>query len=107
MVVGKRFELIYDREVRRHLAKIERRYHSLIRREIESSLTYEPETETRNRKPLSRPSVFGTAWELRFGPDNCFRVFYRADLESREVYVLAIGVKQGSRLFIGGKEFQL
>ena len=107
MATRRRFELIYDREVRRHLSKIERKYHSLIRREIERSLTYEPEIETKNRKPLSRPSVLGTAWELRFGPDNCFRVFYRTDNEASEVYVLAIGVKSGNRLFIGGKEFQL
>ena len=107
MAPRERFELIYDRQVSRHLAKIERKHHSLIRREIKASLTYGPEVETRNRKPLSRPSVFGTAWELRFGPDNCFRVFYRSDPELREVYVLAIGVKHGSRLFVGGKEFDL
>jgi mRNA-degrading endonuclease RelE of RelBE toxin-antitoxin system len=103
----RRFKLIYDPQATRHLSQIERKHHSLIRREIKTSLTYEPETETRNRKPLSRPSALGTAWELRFGPDNCFRVFYRTDLEQEEVYVLAIGVKQGNRLFVGGKEFQL
>jgi hypothetical protein len=30
----------------------------------------ECERETRNRKPLSRPSNVGAAWELRCGPDN-------------------------------------
>ena len=107
MSLRKPFELIYDAEVRKHIAKIERKYHSLIRRTIEKMLTYYPETETRNRKPLLRPSAFGTAWELRFGADNRFRVFYRTNRENRQVYILAIGVKVKNRLFVGGEEFEL
>jgi hypothetical protein len=103
----KRYTLLYDRQVAWHLSGIERRYHSLIRRKIEVSLRYEPEAETRNRKPLSRPSMLGTSWELRFGPQNSFRVFYRTDHASREVYVLGIGVKKGNRLFLGTEEFEL
>ena len=101
------FALIYDPEVALHLKTIDRKYYSLIQRTIEKQLSYEPETETRNRKPLSRPSVFGTAWELRFGPDNRFRVFYRPAQSSREVHILAIGIKIGNRLFIGEEEFDL
>ena len=101
------FALIYDPEVARHLKAVDRKYYSLIQRTIEKQLSYDPETETRNRKPLRRPSVFGTAWELRFGPDNRFRVFYRTDQPSREVHILAIGIKAGNRLFIGGEEFEL
>ena len=107
MPAKKRYELIYDTKVRGHLAKIDRKYHSLIQRHIEGCVAYNPESETRNRKPLSRPSVLGSAWELRFGPRNSFRVFYRTNPNEREVYVLAIGVKRGNRLFIGGKEFEL
>jgi mRNA-degrading endonuclease RelE of RelBE toxin-antitoxin system len=103
----RRYKLIYDVEVHRHLSAIDRKYHSLIRREMEESLTYEPETETRNRKPLLRPSIFGTSWELRFGPSNSFRIFYRADREARVVYILAIGIKKRDRLFIGKEEFGL
>jgi hypothetical protein len=47
------------------------------------------------------------AWELRFGPDNRFRVFYRVQGEALRVDVLAIGEKRGNRLFIGGEEFEL
>lgn len=103
----RRFELIYDPEVRQHLAAIERQYHSLIRRTIEEQLSHEPEVETRNRQPLLRPSAFGTAWELRFGPDNRFRDFYRTDAHARQVLILAIGVKVGARLAIAGEEFDL
>jgi mRNA-degrading endonuclease RelE of RelBE toxin-antitoxin system len=101
------YALIYDIKVRRHLARIEPKYHSLIREKIEEFLTREPDKETRNRKPLSRPSVLSTAWELRCGPDNRFRVYYRVNRELRQVYILAIGVKERSRVFIGGEEFEL
>ncbi len=107
MACRKRYNLVYDPDARWHLSTIDRRHHSLIRGEIKGLLTYDPETETRTRKPLSRPSVLGTAWELRFGPNNSLRVFYRTDRESREVNILAIGVKKGNRLFIGKEEFAL
>ena len=101
------FELVYDSQVARHLAAIERRHYRLIKKTIVEQLRFEPEREARNRKPLLRPSSFGTAWELRFGPQNRFRVFYRVDAPAREVHILAIGVKAGNRLHIGGEEFEL
>jgi len=101
------FEIVYDPGVRKHLNAVEREYHPLIRRAIEGQLRYEPETETRNRKPLSREVEFDADWELRFGPDNCFRVFYAVDIDRHEVQVLAVGVKQGSRLLIAGEEIEL
>jgi hypothetical protein len=61
--------------------------------------------ETRNRKPLKRPTAFGADWELRLGPDNRFRVFYQVDREGHGVRVLAVGVKDRNRLLIGGEEF--
>lgn len=103
----KPFEIIYDPDVAKHLAPIERKHYSLIRDTIQQQLRYEPMAETRNRKPLQRPSVFGTAWELRFGPQNRFRVFYQVDPLEHEVCILAIGVKVGNRLFIGKEEFEL
>jgi mRNA-degrading endonuclease RelE of RelBE toxin-antitoxin system len=99
------FALVYADAVRQHLQTIETKHHSLIQSEIEGQLRFEPEVETRNRKPLQRPISFGAQWELRLGPDNRFRVFYQVDLESREVRVLAVGVKDRARLLIGGKEF--
>ncbi|MGH7595438.1 MAG: addiction module toxin RelE [bacterium] len=101
------FELVYDPEVAQHITSIDRKYHSLIRRAIQEQLSYEPEVETRNRKPLTRPTVFGTAWELRFGPENRLRVFYRTAAKVHEVRILAVGVKYGNRLFIAGEEFIL
>jgi mRNA-degrading endonuclease RelE of RelBE toxin-antitoxin system len=101
------FELIYDPEVQGHLGAIESKHHSLIREAIEEQLRFEPETASRNRKQLERPIDLGARWELRFGPDNRFRVFYRVDGEQRQVRILAIAVKERNRLFIGGEEVQL
>ena len=107
MTSKRSFKLIYDSHVTQHLCSIERKYHSLIRRTIEEQLRYEPDARTRNRKPLLRTSEFGVAWELRCGPDNRFRVFYRIVPDRFEVYILAIGVKKGNQLFIGGEEYVL
>jgi hypothetical protein len=101
------YTLLYTADVVSHFDAIPRRQHSLIRRHIEVQLRYEPGTETRNRKPLLRPSVLGEAWELRCGQQNRFRVFYRVDRVRRRVYVVAVGLKVGSRLFVGREEFVL
>ena len=101
-----RFELIYPPTIKAHLIAIEPRYYSLIRKSIEQQLLFEPDVETTNRKPLKRPVALGAKWELRFGPDNRFRVFYRVNYEGRQVVILAIGEKKGNRLFIGGEEVE-
>ena len=100
------FAIRYDPAVRGHLAFIERNHHSFIRAAIKEQLSHEPGVTTRSRKPLRRSNrlVLERAWELRCGPDNRFRVFYRLDEEAREVLVVAIGIKEGSRLFVGGEE---
>ena len=99
-----RYEIIYPPIIKGHLKTIDVKVYSLIRESLEILLRYEPDVETRNRKPLKRPAISGAKWEIRFGPDNCFRVFYRVDHDHREVMILAIGEKIGSRLFIGGEE---
>jgi mRNA-degrading endonuclease RelE of RelBE toxin-antitoxin system len=101
------YSLVFDPQVQDHLRSIEAKHHSLIRETIEEQLEFEPETETRNRKPLQRTVDFGATWELRFGPNNRFRVFYTVDSLRHEVQVLAIGVKERNRLTIGGEEIKL
>ena len=59
------------------------------------------------KKPLKRPVELGVEWEIRFGPDNRFRVFYEVDRENRQIYVLALGVKKENRLFLGKEEIPL
>jgi mRNA-degrading endonuclease RelE of RelBE toxin-antitoxin system len=107
MMSKQSFELVYAPEVKEHLRVIERKYHGLIRQEIEQQLQFEPDVETRNRKPLKRPVTFEAEWEIRFGPNNRFRVFYEINQEQEEVHILAIGVKKRNRLYIGGEEVEL
>lgn len=83
----------------RHLRK---RDSTTIFDEIERQLTYQPDVETRNRKPL-RAHPLGE-WELRVGK---FRVFYDIDAGNKTVLVKAVGVKIGNKLLIRGKEFSL
>jgi hypothetical protein len=89
------------------LRTIEARYYSLIRNAVNQQLSFEPTMETRTRKPLKRPVVFMATWEIRFGPQNHFRVYYDVDFEQRLVSILAIGREQGSRVVIGEQEIQL
>ena len=99
------FTLSFAPQAVEHLDRIESKYHGLLRRTIKEQLTHTPTEETRNRKPLDQPAPFQASWELRCGPDNRFRVFYDVDSASQAVQVLAIGVKDRSRLLIGGEEY--
>lgn len=98
------FAVAYVAQVEDHLRAIDAKYHTLIRQRIESQLAFDPDHATRNRKPLKPPSVFGATWELRCGPQNRFRVLYDIDADNHIVHVLAIGVKERDRLFVGGEE---
>ena len=106
MASSKRFEIIYPPITKQHLKAIEPKFYSLIRKALETSLQYQPDVETTNRKPLKGTIVFGAKWELRFGVRNCFRVFYRIDYDNKQVILLAIGQKEGNHLFIGGEEME-
>lgn len=92
------FRLVYAPVVKEHIQAIERKYYSLIRTTIEDQLRFEPTVETRNRKPLKQSLIVGGDWEVRFGPNNRFRVFYEVDEGVREVHILAIAVKERDRL---------
>ena len=98
------FSLIYAPQVWRQLRFIDRQFHPWIRRAIEQQLQHQPDVETRNRKPLTRPVEFEADWEIRFGPANRFRVFYRIVPDRHEVHILAVGIKEGNRLLLGGLE---
>jgi mRNA-degrading endonuclease RelE of RelBE toxin-antitoxin system len=101
-----RYQIGFAPETVDHLDAIDRKYHRLIGKTLDAQLVYSPERETRNRKPIEQPAPFDATWELRFGPGNCFRVFYEVDNDTRTVWILAIGVKERSRLFVGGQEFE-
>ena len=102
----RRYTIIFAPETLAHLDVIERKGQRLIRQAIEKQLSFLPEQVTRNRRPLEQPAPFGATWELRFGPDNRFRVFYEVAANTRVINILAIGVKKRNKLVIGGEEFE-
>ena len=100
---GEAFSLIYADQVKGHLRAIDRQFYSLIRRTIEAELRYQPDVETRNRKPM-RPNPLAP-WELRIGE---LRVYYEIEEDPGWVVtIVAVGVKDRNRVLIGGKEFEL
>ena len=102
-----RFAVIFDVLALDHMEAIERKHHALIRRTLAEQLTFDPDTPTKNRKPLVRETVIGAAWEVRCGPGNRFRIFYDVDRDRRMVVVLAIARKAGNPLFVGKEKFDL
>jgi mRNA-degrading endonuclease RelE of RelBE toxin-antitoxin system len=105
-MVRPEFRIEFAPEVLRHLQTIPRQQHNLLRTEIHDQLRFTPLVQTRNRKPLELPAPFAATWELRCGPRNRFRVFYTVDKEANTVNILAIGVKEGNRLYIGREEYR-
>jgi mRNA-degrading endonuclease RelE of RelBE toxin-antitoxin system len=101
-----RFALTFAPEVLDHLDAIEPKYHGLIRKTIDERLRDTPGQPTRNRKLLEQPAPYEATWELRFGPGNRFRVFYDVVTDQQVVWILAIGVKDGNRLLVGGEEIK-
>ncbi len=105
MTPRKNYTLIFAPEALGHLQAIDRKYYSLIRQNIQEQLSFTPEVMTQNRKRLEQPAPSGATYELRFGPNNRFRVFYEINEKKQRVQVLAIGVKVRNRLMIGGEEY--
>jgi len=101
-----KFDVLFSPDVVDHLDAIDVKYHSGLKRIIDEQLGHTPDKETRNRKPLRRPAPFDVSWELRCGPQNSFRVFYKIDFDQRIVGIVAIGVKDRNKLFFGSEEFK-
>jgi mRNA-degrading endonuclease RelE of RelBE toxin-antitoxin system len=73
-----------------------------IRDAIVDQLTSQPTVETRNRKRLRENPL--ARWEIRVGK---YRVFYDVAEEENLVRIIAIGYKEGSKLFILDEEYEL
>jgi|KBSSwiStaDraftv2_1062776.scaffolds.fasta_scaffold455571_3 mRNA-degrading endonuclease RelE of RelBE toxin-antitoxin system len=96
------FEIRLTQEAIEDLRSLRNYDQQQIVAEIGSQLGHEAVQPTRNRKRL-RPNKLAE-WELRVGD---FRVFYDADMASSIVKIVAVGHKQGNRLFIRGQEYEL
>jgi hypothetical protein len=104
VVRGAGFEIEVTRDALDHIRILARKDRRLVFETVRSKLAAEPAVETRNRKRLHLPAPFGAHWELRFGPQNRLRAFYTLDLEKRAVVVVAVGVKDRTKLRIGREE---
>ena len=70
---------------------------------VERRLLHEPTVETKNRKPM-RPNPVAP-WELRLGT---LRVYYDVEEQPEQrVIIVAVGVKEGNRVRIGGEVIEL
>lgn len=90
------------RDALEHVRALPKKHHQLILRVLRSDLAGDPTTETHNLKRLTLPAPFAAHFELRFGPQNCFRAFFQIDGDT--VLVVAVGVKERERLRIGKLE---
>ena len=97
------YRIVYAEEIRDHLYSLTARQRAILFDSIEEQLTYEPTTETRNRKEMLPNSL--AAWELRIGD---LRVYYDvAEDPEPEVDIVAIGIKQRNRVYIAGELYDL
>jgi mRNA-degrading endonuclease RelE of RelBE toxin-antitoxin system len=99
----RRFAIEVTREAERHLEWLSARDRATVFDTLDRRLAGEPTIENRNRKRL-RPNPLAP-WELRIGH---LRVYFDVEEEPRRVVTIqAVGIKDRSRLLIGGEEVQL
>ena len=97
------YRIDYSPETDEHLRALTARQRSKVFDTVDEQLAHEPAVETKNRKPM-RPNPLAP-WELRIGD---LRVYYdMVDEPERVVTILAVGVKKGNRVRIGGQEIEL
>ena len=97
------YRIEYDPAAEDHLARLGARDEATVLDVVVRQLSHQPASPTRNRKRM-RPNAFAP-WELRIGT---LRVYYEvAEEPEKLVTVRAVGVKDRSRLTIGGEEIDL
>lgn len=94
------YEIEFSADAERHLEEMTARERRNVLDAIETQLTWEPGTASRNRRFLRANPL--AAWELRIGE---WRVFY--NIEAERVIVVGVGRKEHNTLFLDGKEYAL
>ena len=97
-----KYDICFSEDARLHLRQMSARERQIVLAGILRNLEDEPTKESRNLKVL-RPNPLAK-FELRIG---ILRIFFEINVEESEVTILALGRKEGNRLFIGGKEVKL
>jgi mRNA-degrading endonuclease RelE of RelBE toxin-antitoxin system len=98
------YKIEFAESVKTQFKALTARQRVIILDAIERQLIHEPLKETRNRKAL-RPNPLAP-WELRVAD---LRVFYEPEIvESvKKIKILAVGRKEGNKLFIGEEVVEL
>jgi mRNA-degrading endonuclease RelE of RelBE toxin-antitoxin system len=96
------YRIEYSPEASNHFAFVTARQQSIVFDGVDEQLSYEPTVETRNRKRM-RPNPLAS-WELRIGD---LRVYYDVADNPPTVMILAIGIKRGNCVYIGGEGVDL
>jgi mRNA-degrading endonuclease RelE of RelBE toxin-antitoxin system len=98
------YKIEFAESVKKQFKAFTARQRVIILDAIERQLIHEPLKETRNRKAL-RPNPLAP-WELRVGD---LRVFYEPEIveTAKKIRILAVGRKEGNKLFIGEEVVEL
>lgn len=97
------YGIVYSARAEEHLKALAAAQRAAVLEQIGRQLAYEPAAPARNRK-MMRTNPVATR-ELRIGG---LRVYYDVEEEPRRrVEIVAIGIKLGSRVRIGGEEMTL
>lgn len=96
------YEIIYTQSAMSDLEWFSKNEQNQILDGIDKNLKYQPNHQTRNRKPMrSNPYA---EWELKIGN---FRVLYNIESEVYIVEIQKIGQKRGNTFFFRGQGEQL
>jgi mRNA-degrading endonuclease RelE of RelBE toxin-antitoxin system len=98
-----KYRIEYSPDTEEHFRFLTKRQQVTVLDTVEKQLEYQPDIETRNRKPM-RPNPLAP-WELRIGN---LRVYY--DIENkpeRVVYIHAVGIKERNNVRIGKEVIKL
>lgn len=91
------YRIEYSPETEKHFRALTKRQQMVVLETVEKKLQYQPDVETKNRKPM-RPNPIAP-WELRI-VDR--RVYYDFENEPDPVvYVRAVGIKERNKVRIG------
>jgi mRNA-degrading endonuclease RelE of RelBE toxin-antitoxin system len=94
-----KFRIEYSPETEGHFKYLSRTQQITVLDEVDKQLQFQPDIETRNRKPM-RPNPVAP-WELRIGD---LRVYYDFEVkDERVVFIRAIGVKLKNKVRIGNE----
>ncbi len=101
--VERRYAIRYAECTWTHLRALTARDRAIVLDAVDERLSFEPTQQTRHRKRMDENSL-EAGFELRVGD---LRVYYDVDERERVVNVLAIGLKDRNRVWIGGEEVEL